>query len=279
MENMLTFSPLSVLISQIARSVLCKLLLCECAQPENIPYRASITWSAQPRSVYPHLAFISLIIQPTYNAHNLLRDICEVSHEPRWKTPLVRLIPWYMEKIELFLRGKKLRRSAAPSSRHWKQETKLSQRRLWHLHGTSLWYEIAKYQCPCVWTKTLIALILSRVWVIIDEVWIGNWIYIRLTGQIRVMLSLFYTLHKVFSVCYIFTSRCVVTDPNSVLCFRFHGITGWRLSHKLIQSSKFNVTLRLTIYRQSVRVGGKPLEAHEQRFFFRNWTHSVIVLK
>jgi hypothetical protein len=30
---------------------------------------------------------------------------------------------------------------------------------------------------------------------------------------------------------------------------------------------KVKVTLRLTVYRQSVRLGVRPLEAHDQRFF------------
>jgi hypothetical protein len=38
--------------------------------------------------------------------------------------------------------------------------------------------------------------------------------------------------YKVFSVCYLFTIRCRVTDPNNVLCFRALVLTGWRLSHK-----------------------------------------------
>jgi hypothetical protein len=32
---------------------------------------------------------------------------------------------------------------------------------------------------------------------------------------------------------------------------------------------KVNVTLRLAVYRQSVRLGVKPLESHDQIFFFR----------
>jgi hypothetical protein len=37
------------------------------------------------------------------------------------------------------------------------------------------------------------------------------------------------------------------------------------------------VTLWLAVYRQSVRLGVKSLEIHEQNFFF-NWTFAVIVL-
>jgi hypothetical protein len=34
-------------------------------------------------------------------------------------------------------------------------------------------------------------------------------------------------------------------------------------------SLKVEVTLRLAVYRQSVRLGTKPLETHDQRFFFQ----------
>jgi hypothetical protein len=40
---------------------------------------------------------------------------------------------------------------------------------------------------------------------------------------------------------------------------------------------KVKVTLRLAVYRQSVRLSVKPLETHDQIFFF-NWTPAVIVL-
>jgi hypothetical protein len=45
----------------------------------------------------------------------------------------------------------------------------------------------------------------------------------------------------------------------------------WRCSttpaHGIISSVKVRVTLRLAVYRQSVRLGLKPLEAHDQRIF------------
>jgi hypothetical protein len=40
---------------------------------------------------------------------------------------------------------------------------------------------------------------------------------------------------------------------------------------------RVRVTLRLEVYRQSVRLGAKPLETHDQ-YFFINWTLTVIVL-
>jgi hypothetical protein len=43
-------------------------------------------------------------------------------------------------------------------------------------------------------------------------------------------------------------------------------------------SVRFRVTLRLAVYRHSVRLGGKPLETHNQSFFSSKWTLAVIVL-
>jgi hypothetical protein len=34
---------------------------------------------------------------------------------------------------------------------------------------------------------------------------------------------------KVFSAYCVFTSRCLVTDPNNILCSSAHILTGWRL--------------------------------------------------
>jgi hypothetical protein len=38
-------------------------------------------------------------------------------------------------------------------------------------------------------------------------------------------------------------------------------------TRELNYQSKFKVTLRLAVYRQSVRLGVKPLETHDQIFF------------
>jgi hypothetical protein len=40
-----------------------------------------------------------------------------------------------------------------------------------------------------------------------------------------------YRAYKVFSVFYILTRRCLLTDSNNVLCFHAHVITCWRLPH------------------------------------------------
>jgi hypothetical protein len=45
-----------------------------------------------------------------------------------------------------------------------------------------------------------------------------------------------------------------------------------------INSVKIKVTLRLAVYRQSVRLGVKPLETHDQTFLFFNLTPALIDL-
>jgi hypothetical protein len=54
------------------------------------------------------------------------------------------------------------------------------------------------------------------------------------------------------------------------------GASSWASTCRLWLQVKL-VTLRVAAYRQSVRFGAKPLETHDQRFFF-NWTLAVIVL-
>jgi hypothetical protein len=71
---------------------------------------------------------------------------------------------------------------------------------------------------------------------------------------------------------------------RSFLSFRAHALTGRRLSHNSNPGwrpslschcrpsplvIRVRVTLRLPVYRQSVRLGAKPLEAHVQRFFMQ----------
>jgi hypothetical protein len=38
------------------------------------------------------------------------------------------------------------------------------------------------------------------------------------------------------------------------------------------------ITLRLTIYRQSVRLGHKPLETHDQYFFFKSTLAFIVFM-
>jgi hypothetical protein len=39
-----------------------------------------------------------------------------------------------------------------------------------------------------------------------------------------------YSMYWVFVICFVFTSRCLVTGPNNVASFRAHVLTCWRLS-------------------------------------------------
>jgi hypothetical protein len=80
-----------------------------------------------------------------------------------------------------------------------------------------------------VWVKSLwqwiLKKVLSRVWVITDVVWIGNWFYWTLlytTCNYQHLWShhwfthsaVYHSKHQVFSVCCVFTSRCLLTVSN-----------------------------------------------------------------
>jgi hypothetical protein len=55
------------------------------------------------------------------------------------------------------------------------------------------------------------------------------------------------------------------------LCSQSHTLADWRLETQLtLILIRLRVTLRLTVYRQSVRLGAKPLESHDQRCFQLN---------
>jgi hypothetical protein len=41
-----------------------------------------------------------------------------------------------------------------------------------------------------------------------------------------------------------------------------------RMNHFSVKSRSVKVTLRLTVYRQSVRLGAEPLEIHGENFLF-----------
>jgi hypothetical protein len=62
---------------------------------------------------------------------------------------------------------------------------------------------------------------------------------------------------------FVFTDRFLINDPNNVLCLRPYWLA------KVSQLTKLKVTLWLAVYRQSVRLGVKRLETHDQRFFFQ----------
>jgi hypothetical protein len=66
-------------------------------------------------------------------------------------------------------------------------------------------------------------------------VFICNWIKLQIvtTSNYDAIVNsrnrLLNTAHAVFSVCYIFTSRCLLTDLNNALFFRAYVLIGWRL--------------------------------------------------
>jgi hypothetical protein len=72
---------------------------------------------------------------------------------------------------------------------------------------------------------------------------------------------------KSFPACSVFISSCLVTASNngyssaSVLKFSLNG--GYL-------PTVLRVTLRLAVYRQSIRLGAKPLQTHDQYFFHLN---------
>jgi hypothetical protein len=60
---------------------------------------------------------------------------------------------------------------------------------------------------------------------------------------------------------------CQATVSASGCLCLFPSSTSTRLSTDLADSESESVTLRLAVYRPSVRLGAKPLEDHDQRFF------------
>jgi hypothetical protein len=140
------------------------------------------------------------------------------------------------------------------------------------------------------------------VCVTIDEVGIGEWVYWPLNThrselQVTTVLSLISSrcksqAHAKSSPACSVSISCSHTaasnsgdssaSPAQVLSSqpRVQNSTGLtdpeldcRFSIKWVRA---RVTLRLAVYRQSVRLGPKPLETHDLHFFF-NWTLAVIV--
>jgi hypothetical protein len=72
---------------------------------------------------------------------------------------------------------------------------------------------------------------------------------------------------KSFSARSVFTSRCLVTASNNC-SFRIQFLSDWWLPSNS-QILKVKVNLRLTVYCQSVRLGVRPLETHDQSFFLQ----------
>jgi hypothetical protein len=100
------------------------------------------------------------------------------------------------------------------------------------------------------------------------EVWIGNWIlHLHSCLQITTTVSLSYTLkghcnYSTHKVCSLFTNRCLVaacSGGRSPSC-RFPNCPQLLTSHSYNSqlTQQLKVTLRLAVYRQSVRLGAKP---------------------
>jgi hypothetical protein len=71
-----------------------------------------------------------------------------------------------------------------------------------------------------------------------------------------------------------FSFRCPLVDTpqlnTQLLNYHLNSLTNESLMNSRIRVRvRVRVTLRLAVYRQSVRLGAKPLETHDQRFFFQ----------
>jgi hypothetical protein len=64
---------------------------------------------------------------------------------------------------------------------------------------------------------------------------------------------------------FVFTTRFLVMDSNNVLCLCPYRLANISQLTKL--KFKAKVTLRLTVYGQSIHLSAKLLETHDQRFF------------
>jgi hypothetical protein len=114
--------------------------------------------------------------------------------------------------------------------------------------------------------------------VTIDEVWIGKWIYWALTLVTTTNYESHWVTHSK-PKCNYSTHKGFITR---YLVPAFTGELPPGLSYQLLTSHKSNsqptqyevkfkakVTLRLAVYRHSLRLGIKPLETHDQRLFFQ----------
>jgi hypothetical protein len=64
---------------------------------------------------------------------------------------------------------------------------------------------------------------------------------------------------------FVFTGRFLVTGPNNVFCLRPYLLANITQLTKFKVKVKVKVTLRRAVYRQSVCLGVKPLDTHDQR--------------
>jgi hypothetical protein len=78
----------------------------------------------------------------------------------------------------------------------------------------------------------------------------------------------FTTARTRFSVCCVFTSRCLVTIPTMSSASVLTLIPGG--DYPTSNSFRITVSLRLAVYRQSVHLGDKTLEVTTNNFFQLN---------
>jgi hypothetical protein len=67
----------------------------------------------------------------------------------------------------------------------------------------------------------------------------------------------------------VFTSSCLITALTIAIPLLPGSIPPWMAAIFQLNWLRVRVTLRLAVYRQSVRLGDKPLETHDQRLFFQ----------
>jgi hypothetical protein len=123
--------------------------------------------------------------------------------------------------------------------------------------------------------------------VTINGVWTEYWIYWHLMDTTRSYkwYSAIAELHTTLGSS-VFTSLPVTAAHHEVFFAQHNSFlvissqsSSTVVSRDLLSSDplvKVKVTLRLAVCRQSVRLGVKPIETHDQRFFL--WTLAVIVL-
>jgi hypothetical protein len=114
-------------------------------------------------------------------------------------------------------------------------------------------------------------------WVTIDGVWLSNRIYWTLTERNYDSLTELHTPQITVTTPHIkstqpvFTSRFLVTDPNKVLCFCAHVLTGWRLTHDSLLTAPTVLLLHFGTdgTENTVNMLPSPIVAAQACFFRR----------
>jgi hypothetical protein len=111
------------------------------------------------------------------------------------------------------------------------------------------------------------------------RVWISNYDSLTELHPPKITVTTAYIKPNMFSLA-VAWQRLLTADVRLLLCsrnvpgLRYQLLISQNCSSQLTQPTvirvRVRVTLRLAVYRRSVRLGAKPLEAHDQRFFFCN---------